>query len=30
MQNMRLRYTDWFAELADEDVLLLTLDSLYE
>ena len=23
-------YTDWFAELADEDVLLLTLDSLYE
>ena len=23
-------YTDWFEELADEDVLLLTLDSLYE
>lgn len=23
-------YTDWFAELTDEDVLLLTLDSLYE
>ena len=23
-------YTDWFKTLADEDVLLLTLDSLYE
>ena len=23
-------YTDWFASLSDEDVLLLTLDSLYE
>ena len=23
-------YTDWFASLSSEDVLLLTLDSLYE
>lgn len=23
-------YTDWFEELVDEDVLLLTLDSLYD
>lgn len=23
-------YTDWFGSLSDEDVLLLTLDSLYE
>ena len=23
-------YTDWFKTLSDEDVLLLTLDSLYE
>lgn len=23
-------YTDWFETLPDEDVLLLTLDSLYE
>ena len=23
-------YTDWYDSLADEDVLLLTLDSLYE
>ena len=23
-------YTDWFESLTDEDVLLLTLDSLYE
>ena len=23
-------YTDWFKDLKDEDVLLLTLESLYE